>query len=101
MNNNAQSLRSFISRLTPLSWTLVALSLAIVVFAVVVQLPDNKNGQTAAIQPRVDASTGLIENTNELSPVAEGEDTSGEILPPNTKPPEASSSQSDVFSPAL
>lgn len=59
------------------------------------------DGKQTAVQPVLDPA-GLVENSDELPPVTEGDGQTGEILPPDSEPPsaEADITQDDITFPS-
>ncbi len=81
--------KELVSRLTLLSWVLVFVALVGLVF-LLVNISGGDDSKTTG-EPSIDESTGLVENIEDLPPVSEDEDETGEILPP-----EDNTSASDV-----
>lgn len=86
MNNIVLSIKNFTSRLTVFSWVIIIVLLVGFVTGLSF-LASKNNSQPVAAEPEIETQSGLIENYDDLPPVTEGDDTTGEILPPNTQPP--------------
>lgn len=79
MSSLLQSVKSFASRLTLFSWALIVLVTSGLVIGGAYSISKNKSG---AVEPVFNDSSGLVENIDDLPPVNEGDDETGEIMPP-------------------
>lgn len=89
MNNSIQSIKYFFGRLTITSWVLIIIIVGLAVALIFTTSNNQKSGnsQQTTSEPQIENTSGLIENVEDIPTVSEGDDTSGEILPPDSQPP--------------